>query len=103
MNWKVIYSEEARHDLRAIYEYIAYELKVPDIATGQVQRIMSMIFYLKDMPMRYPLYEEEPWNKRGIRSVPVDNYIIFYLPEEESHAVNILRIMYSGRDISKQL
>lgn len=97
----MIYSDEARKDLRTIYEYIANNLEVPEIATGQIRRIMSMIRYLDNMPYRYPVYQEEPWYSQGIRVVPVDNYLIFYLPEEKYHAINILRIMYSGRDTHK--
>lgn len=29
--------------------------------------------------------------------------MIFYLPDETSATVNIIRIMYGGRDIDKQL
>ena len=43
MSWKVVYSEQALNDLSAIYEYIAYELLVPDTAANQVQRIMKSI------------------------------------------------------------
>lgn len=86
-------------DLRTIYDYIANNLGVPEIATGQVQRLMSMIHYLDEMPMRYPVYKHEPWYSKGVRTVPVDNYLIFYLPEEKGHAINILRIMYNGRNI----
>ena len=37
LKWKEIlaYSAEARQDLRDIYEYIAYELLVPETAAGQ--------------------------------------------------------------------
>ena len=30
---------------------------------------------------------------------PVDNYLVFYLPDEAEHTVYIVRIMYSGRDV----
>ena len=35
MIFYVAYSAEARQDLRDIYEYIAYELLVPETAAGQ--------------------------------------------------------------------
>ena len=35
MIFYVAYSAEARQDLRNIYEYIAYELLVPETAAGQ--------------------------------------------------------------------
>ena len=103
MIYDVVYTAEARQDLRDIYEYIAYELLEPEIASGQVDRIMKAARSLEQMPMRYTRYEEEPWHSQGLRSLPVDNYLIFYLPDETNNVVNIIRIMYGGRDVKRQL
>ena len=64
---------------------------------------MKTIRSLGEMPMRHQLYGEEPWRSRGIRFLPIDNYLIFYLPKEPQNTVNIIRIMYGGRDICRQL
>lgn len=103
MIFNVVYSSEARQDLRDIYEYIAYELLEPDTAAGQTNRIMKAARSLEQMPMRHRLYEEEPWHSQGLRFLPVDNYLIFYLPDETNNIVNMIRIMYGGRDVKKQL
>ena len=103
MIFNVVYTSEARQDLRDIYEYIAYELLVPETAAGQVDRIMKAARSLEQMPMRHRRYEEEPWHSQGLRFLPVDNYLIFYLPDETNNVVNIIRIMYGGRDVKKQL
>ena len=103
MIYDVVYSAESRQDLRNIYEYIAYELLVPEIAASQVDRIMKAARSLEQMPMRYPCYEEEPWHSQGLRFLPLDNYVIFYLPDETTSVVNIIRIMYGGRDVKRQL
>lgn len=103
MIFDVSYSEEARQDLRDIYEYIAYELLAPETAAGQTERIMKAVRSLEQMPMRQRLYEEEPWHSHGVRVLPVDNYLVFYLPDETNAAVRIIRIMYGGRDIEKQM
>ncbi len=102
MIYKVVYSAGARQDLRDIYEYIASELQEPDTAAGQTNRIMKVARSLNEMPMRHKLYEEDPWYSLGMRFVPVDNYLIFYLPDQRSNTVNIIRIMYGGRDVKKQ-
>ena len=103
MIFSVVYSSEARQDLRDIYEYIAYELLEPDTAAGQTNRIMKAARSLEQMPMRHRLYEEEPWHSQGLRFLPVDNYLIFYLPDKTNNIVNIIRIMYGGRDVKRQL
>ena len=86
-----------------IYEYIAHELMAPEATARQTERIMKAVRSLEQMPMRHRLYEEEPWHSQGLRVLPVDNYLVFYLPDETSATVSIIRIMYGGRDIDKQL
>lgn len=103
MSYKVQYSAEARQDLRGIFNYIALELLVPDTAKNQTRRIMDAVKSLDEVPMRHSLYRDEPWYSLGLRFLPVDNYIILYLPNEEKQIVSVVRIMYGGRDISKQL
>lgn len=102
MSWDIVYTAKARRDLRNIYEYIAYDLLVPEIAAGQTQRIMKSIRSLDRMPMRFQLYDEEPWHSAGLRFFPVDNYLVFYLPDETKNTVSIVRIMYGGRDVRRQ-
>lgn len=97
MNYTVNYSDKARLDLRSIYEYIAYEL----LASKQIGRIIKSIRSLEKMPERFKLYEYEPWNSQGVRYFPIDNYLVFYLIQKS--VVTIVRIIYGGRDISKQL
>lgn len=103
MKWKIVYSAQARQDLRNIYEYIAFNFLMPETATKQVQRIMNEIRSLDEMPLRFRLYDREPWYSQGLRFFSVNNYLVFYLPDENHNIVNIVRIMYSGRDIDKQL
>ncbi|MBQ8401784.1 MAG: type II toxin-antitoxin system RelE/ParE family toxin [Clostridia bacterium] len=55
------------------------------------------------MPGRFRLYDKEPWRSRGLRIMPVDNYLVFYIPDTENETVSIIRIMYGGRDIDAQL
>ena len=101
MSWKINYSEKAFNDLKAIYEYIAFELSVPNTASKQVERIMDSVKALDRMPFMHPVYPEEPLKSREIRFFPIDNYLVWYQPKEKEKSVNIVRIMYSGRDPSK--
>lgn len=52
MNYTVNYSEKARLDLQSIYEYIAYELLVPDTASKLIGKIIKSIHSLEKMPER---------------------------------------------------
>lgn len=60
MSWAVVYSAQARKDLRDIFEYIAYSLCSPDNAKSQTRRIMAEIHSLDEMPLRHQLYDDEP-------------------------------------------
>ena len=97
------YTFRAREDLREIYEYIAYTLLVPDVARQLVKRIMAEIRSLERMAERYPLYRDEPWCSRGLRFLPVKNYLVFFTVQNEAETVSILRIRYGGRDLKRQL
>ncbi len=103
MSWKIYYTRRAREDLKAIYEYLAFELLVPDIASRQLGRIMKAVRTLDNMPERHKVYDEEPWKSQNLRYFPVDNYLVFYLPKKETGVINIIRIIYRGRDIKRQL
>lgn len=41
--------------------------------------------------------------KPGLRVLPVDNYLVLYIPDNDKKVVTILRVMYAGRDIDNQL
>ena len=100
---KIIYTFKARQDLRDIYEYITYTLLSPDAAKNTTERIMEAARSLEDMPDRNPLYKDEPWHSQGVRFLPVKNYLVFYTVKPETETVSAARIMYGGRDMSRQL
>lgn len=47
--------------------------------------------------------EREPWKSRGLRVFLVDNYLVFYIPDRERKMVTVIRVMYGGRDVDKEL
>lgn len=99
--WVIKYTEMASGELDAIYRYIAYNLQAPGTAAGQVKRIMSAIEALGEMPLRNALYEREPWKSRGLRKLPVDNFMVFYFTIKYAHEVVIAHIFYGGRNIDE--
>lgn len=103
MIYSVEISNQADMDLREIYEYIAYELLSPDNASGQLGRLEKCILGLNQMPDCFQEYGSEPWKSRGLRVVPVDNYLVFYIPNKKTKVVTIIRVMYAGRDVDTQL
>ena len=96
MKYEVLTTEQAAADLRAIFAYIAYDL-------NQLDRLEQAILSLDEMPERYHLYDKEPWKERNLRIMPVDNYLVFYIPRSEEKTVTVIRVMYGRRDIDTQL
>ena len=98
-SYKVGYSVDALNDLREIYAYIANELLVPETAGAQLARIRKEVRSLESMPARYALVRWEPWHSMEMRQLPVDNYIVYYLVDDEKRTVTVVRVFYDGRDV----
>lgn len=103
MSYSAEISEQANADLRGIFKYIAFELQSVQNAAGQLSRLEKNILSLNHMPERFRRYSREPWLSRGLRIMPVDNYCVFYIPDLDKKIVNIIRVMYGGRDIYTEL
>ena len=102
-DWQVYYTDEAQNDLSDVYDYIAFTLLAADTAKNQLERIMGAIDELGHLPFRHELYDDDPWRSRGLLQMPVDHYLVFYLPIEAHHLVAIVRIMYGGSDTKSRL
>ena len=103
MKYAIVTTDKADADLRRIYEYIAFNLLVPEVAAGQLERIETAIMNLEEMPNRFRVYEEEPWHSRGLRWMPVDNFIVFYIPRDEDKTVTGIRVLYGESNTNEQL
>jgi len=103
MTWNIEISKDAEQGLEEIESYIADTLLEPTTAEKQLHRIRDAIRKLDQFPLRYRVYEQEPWRTMGLRVLPVDNYVALYLPDEAKATVTIIHIMYGGHDIVHQL
>jgi toxin ParE1/3/4 len=68
------------------------ELLSPENAAGQLDRIEKRILSLGEYPEKFRQYEREPWKSRNTRVVPVDNYVIFYIPDKTKKLVTVIRV-----------
>ena len=103
MIYEVTSTGQARLDLRDIYEYIADTLMEPVIAEKQYTRIEMAVYSLNQMPERFRRYDKEPWRSRNLRVMPIDNYIVYYIVDNENLLVTVIRIMYGRRNTEKEL
>ncbi len=103
MSYEIRMTPQAQNDLRGIFEYIALTLQSPMNAASQLDRLEESIDSLEQMPERFRVYDKEPWRSRNLRIMPVDHYLVFYIPNREEETVTIIRVIYGGRDIDRQL
>lgn len=99
MTYKVFISEQAEQDLNDIYSFIYNELKSKISADRVSQRLRNAMLGLSMMPKRFQVYPSEPWFSRGVRSVHVGKYLVFYLVNDDKDDVLILRIVYGKRNV----
>lgn len=103
MTYPVTLTPMAQRDLREIFRYIAFDLQSVQNASAQLDRLEKAIASLDQMPERFRVYDKPKWRERNLRMMPVDKYLVFYIPNHDSETVTVLRILYGGRDIDKQL
>ena len=103
MSYVVEIMPKAVEDLHDIYRYIAFVLMDWESAKRQILNLEAAIRGLDEMPLRFRVYERHPWSERGLRKMPVDNFIVFYMVQNNQGIVSILRVLYGGRDMEREL
>lgn len=103
MTFEIVMTKQADTDLRNIFAYIAFELLSPETALGQLDRLEKGIFNLVNFPEKFRKYDKEPWHSRGLRVMPIDNYLVYYVSDKEAGLITIIRVLYAGRDVDKEL
>lgn len=103
MSYAVILTRQAQFDLKEVFNYISDVLQSRRNASAQLDRLEKAIMSLHDMSERFRVCDADKWRERNLRIMPVDNYLLFYIPERDTNTVNVIRVMYGGRDIAAQL
>ncbi len=103
MTYDIVLAAKAYSDLKNIYEYIAFSLQNPCSAANQIDRLEKGINSLNQMPERHRIYDKEPWKSRNTHIMIVDKYLIFYTVDKTSNVVNIVRILYGGRNLESNI
>ena len=72
---------------------------MPQSAIKILSTIESAISSLQIMPECYHVYDTKKWKERNFRIMPVDNYLVFYIPTHDDLKVTIIRILYNKRNV----
>ena len=99
MDYNVKFSQQALDDLDNIIDYISDELCNPQAAARFFNKVNQKVVLLGKNPYVYPIHHNEELSAKGLRFVVIGNYLMFYLIDEDNSIVNIVRIIYGGRNL----
>lgn len=101
--YEVNITYQAKQDSNSIFSYITYELQSFDHAIDLIRCFEKSIERLDVFPHRYSVFEKDPWDKMGIRKMPVQNYIVLYMIDERNKKVLVMMVVYAKRDMGTVL
>lgn len=90
-------------DITDIMHYIGQMLQEPRTAGNLYRVIKEEINSLRLMPERYPYEDDKRLRALGIRRLLVKNYKVLYFVDTERQLVQVARVVYAGRDLSRLL
>ena len=91
-------TESAERDLLDAAIYIARDLLNKPAANRLIDKADKAALSLSGNPMRRPLVRDAFLAAKGLRSLPVNNYLLFYVVRDEVNIVRVLRFIHSRRN-----
>ncbi|MCR5324966.1 MAG: type II toxin-antitoxin system RelE/ParE family toxin [Lachnospiraceae bacterium] len=98
MNYSIHITSKAECDLNEAADYIEFTLLNPDAADNLLNKAEEEINKLAFMPQKYKIVDDPVLAAWGIRLVIINNYLAFYVIDEESKTVHIVRFLYGKRN-----
>ncbi len=96
--YSIIVMPAAEREMFEAATYIAEKLCNPIAAGRLLDAAYTAIESLGDMPKRRPLVDDIFLASQGLRLFLVRNYLLFYIVDDETNTVHILRFLYGGRN-----
>jgi plasmid stabilization system protein ParE len=101
--YRLSYLPVANRDITDIVSYIAGTLAAPQAALELLEALDESITRLRDFPYACRVYQAVKTLEREYRILTVNNYAIFYTVSESDKVVEICRVIYTKRDMDRQL
>ncbi len=89
---------QAQRHLRDIAHYIHYVLMAPMAAEDTLNTLQKAMVSLELFPARYAFVKEEEWRNKGIRKLPVKNFLVYFWLNEADKYVQVIAIYYAKRE-----
>jgi len=85
--FNLIFSEKVNSDIVSTLKYISEVLEAPRAAEDHYEGVIKTYEKLQENPFRRPLVHNKYLSSKGIRSINVKNYLLFYKINEDDNTV----------------
>ncbi len=94
--YEIEFTEDARDEIRDIYEYISKNLVAEEAAKRLMRKMRQSVMDLAGSPKIYMKIEKKDKRKREFRRMVIDNFVVLYTIDENKKTIYISH-MYYGR------
>ena len=99
--FKTVLTDKFKEELIIAYDYLLETSKSTVIAKRYVQKVYEKILLIEKMPYAWALVKDDFLSSIRYRSTLVENYIIFYLIDEDQKIIYIERFLSAYCDYFK--
>lgn len=98
MNYTIHITSKAERDLNEALDYIEFNLLNPTAADNLLDHTEEKINELSFLPKKYKTVDDPVLSAWGIRLIIINNYLAFYIIDEETKTVHIVRFLHGKRN-----
>ena len=98
MSYNLHITQKAEDDLNSAADYIEFTLLNPKATDNLLDKADKELSSLAETPQIHRLVDNPFLNALGIRFILINNYMAFFLIDEEDKTVYIVRFLYQKRN-----
>lgn len=103
MAYSLFITDSANESLDEIIYYMIHKLKNPTAAMDFLNKVQKKYEKVRENPEMYEYVRDRRLAMKGYRKIPVDNYVIIYLVDDEKKEIEIRDVFYCGEDYKRYL
>jgi plasmid stabilization system protein ParE len=96
--YTVYITDIAEEEMLTTAKYIADVLKTPMAANDLLDEIVKCENTLETTPNIFSFVPDKYLRAKGMKYIMINNYMVFYIINEDEKAIDVIRFLYSRRD-----
>ena len=101
--YSIIITPNAIIQINEIAIYIFQTLSNPKAASDFLNSVEEKVSKLDLFPNAYPIVDEKPWDKLGVRKILIKSFVIYYIVKNSTKQVLVLAVINDRRNQLEQL